>query len=123
MDKGSLYQDDYNNAGTVMYRPTDKTPTERKVYSPSIMEDWSTRRLSSAAVGSLGNGAREKSDEDVTVVSAKSPEAQTVVSAAPRSENRFIKKAMTVESAKFDCPLNEAKTVKSAQSRSGHDQL
>ena len=33
-----------------------------------------TRRLSSAAVGSLGNGAREKSDEDVTVVSAKSPE-------------------------------------------------
>ena len=60
VDKESLYQDDYNNAGTVMYRLTDKTHTERKVYSPSITEDWSTRRLSRASVGSLGNGASER---------------------------------------------------------------
>ena len=40
------------------------------------------------------------------------------MSAVPRSENRFIKKATTVESAKSDCPLNEAKTVESAKSLS-----
>ena len=109
VDKESLYQDDYKNAGTVMYRLTDKTPTESKVCSPSIMEDWSTRRLSSAAVGSLGNGMSER---------GATPEVQTVASPDARSENRFIKKATTVESAKSDCPLGEAKTVESAKSLS-----